>query len=203
MRNVLVFGEDYGHEVVLRTLLDRLAADYRVPLRVQVRSAVGGHGRTIRELTAFLRELQRGQAALPNLFVVARDANCLGYAERIKEIDAAAGDYQGLLAKAVPDPHIERWLLIDPQAFRLALGRGCQAPDRKCDRDRYKMLLDAAVRAAGVEPLLGGLEFAEDILRAMNLNRAERADASFAHLLSDLRSAFQRWRLDTSCGGIS
>lgn len=193
MPDVLVFGEDYGHEVVLRTLLDRMAAESHVSLKVQVRSAIRGHGHMLKELKAFLNELQRGQAGLPDLFVVARDANCFGYADRVKEIDTAAADYRGVLAKAVPDPHIERWLLIDPQAFRQALGQGCQAPDQKCDRDRYKQLLDAAVRAAGVEPLLGGLEFAEDIVRAMNWSRAERADASFAHLLRDLRGAFQRW----------
>ena len=198
MRNVLVFGEDYGHEVVLRTLLDRLAAEYRVPLKVQVRSAVGGHGRMIRELTAFLSELQRGQAALPDLFVVARDANCLGYAKRVKEITAAVKEYQGFLVLAVPDPHVERWLLIDSQAFRQVLGQGCQAPDQKCDRDRYKRLLDTAVRTAGLEPLLGGMEFAEDILSVMNLSRAERADASFAHLLGDLGNAFQRWKVRES-----
>ncbi len=194
MRKVLIFGEDYGHEIVLKTLLKRLEEDYGVPLNVQVRSALGGHGRMLSELKAFLSELQRGQATLPDLFVVARDANCLGYSECAREIGAAVGDYGGSLAKAVPDPHIERWLLIDPQAFRQALGRGCQAPDQKCDRDRYKMLLNAAVRAAGIEPLLGGLEFAEDIVRAMNWIRAEKADDSFSHLLRDLRAAFQRWK---------
>jgi hypothetical protein len=55
----------------------------------------------------------------------------------------------------VPDPHIERWLLLDSQAFKEVLHRGCSAPDQKCDRDRYKLLLDEAVRAAEVEPLLG------------------------------------------------
>ena len=86
MRNVLIFGEDCGHEVALRTLLDRLAAEYQVPLKVQVRSSVGGHGRTIGELTAFLSELQRDRAALPDLFVVARDANCLGCADRVSRL---------------------------------------------------------------------------------------------------------------------
>ncbi len=89
MRNVLIFGEDCGHEVALRTLLDRLAAEYQVPLKVQVRSSVGGHGRTIGELTAFLSELQRDRAALPDLFVVARDANCLGCADRVEETGSA------------------------------------------------------------------------------------------------------------------
>jgi hypothetical protein len=90
---------------------------------------------------------------------------------------------------------VERWLLLDSQAFKAVLHRGCDAPDQKCDRDRYKQLLDKAVRDAGVEPLLGGVEFAEDILRVMNLDRAGKSDASFAHLLRDLRAAFQRWSI--------
>jgi hypothetical protein len=194
MRKVILFGEDYAHEVVLRTLLDRLAAEVNLPVEVDVRSATGGHGRVLRELKEFVGELRRGRVAIPDLFVVARDANCLGYAERVKELTDAVQDYQGLVVPAVPDPHVERWLLIDSQAFKAVLGQGCQAPDQKCDRDRYKHFLEAAVRAAGVDPLLDGVEFAEDILREMNLDRAGRADTSFNHLLRDLRAAFRRWQ---------
>jgi hypothetical protein len=193
MPDVLVFGEDYGHEVILRTLLDRLAIERGIAVEVQVRSATGGHARVLRELLDFTIELRAGRVPLPDVFVVARDANCLGYADRVKELAAAVQEYQGLVVMAVPDPHVERWLLIDSRAFKHVLGQGCQAPDQKCDRDRYKRLLDEAVRAAGVEPLLGGLEFAEDIIRVMDLSRAEKADSSFAHLLRDLRIAFQRW----------
>ena len=32
MRKVILFGEDYAHEVVLRTLLDRLAAEENLPV---------------------------------------------------------------------------------------------------------------------------------------------------------------------------
>jgi hypothetical protein len=193
MPDVLVFGEDYAHEVVLRTLLDRVAEENDVRLDVRIRSATGGHGRMLRELKEFVAELRRGRTPLPDVFIVARDANCLGYAERVKEITDAAVGYESLRVCAVPNPHIERWLLLDSRAFKQVLGHGCQSPNQKCDRDRYKRLLDEAVRAAGIEPLLGGLEFAEDIVRAMDLDRAGKADSSFAHLLRDLRSAFQQW----------
>ena len=148
----------------------------------------------LRELAEVATELQRGQTALPDLFVEARDGNCQGHAACARQILEAVQDYSGQVVAAVPDPHVERWLLIDAQAFKKVLGQGCQAPDQKCDRDRYKGLLDAAVRAAGVQPLLGGVEFAEDIISAMTLPRAERADASFASAVRDLRAAFNRWR---------
>ena len=149
----------------------------------------------IQELKQYLAELRRGRAPLPDLFVVARDANCIGYADRVKEINAVVNDYQGFIGLAVPDPHMERWLLIDSHAFKEVLGKGCQAPDSKCDRDRYKQLLADAVRTAGVDPPLGGVEYAEEIIRAMDLDRASGNDVSFAHLLRDLRSAFHRWEV--------
>jgi hypothetical protein len=114
MLSVLVFGEDYGHEVVLRTLLDRLSVEHGTPVEVLVRSATGGHGRMMRELRDFINELGHGRTRLPDVFIVARDANCLGYAGRVQEITAVVAGYQGLMIPAVPDPHIERWLLIDP-----------------------------------------------------------------------------------------
>jgi hypothetical protein len=191
MIKVIVFGEDYAHEVVLCTLLNRLAVECKVPVEVHVRSAAGGHGRMLQELKDYVRELKRGRASLPDLFVVARDANCEGYVKRVKEITDTVEGYEGLIVPAVPDPHVERWLLIDSHAFKKVLGQGCQAPDRKCDRDRYKQLLDGAVRKAGIEPLLGGVEFADDIITAMDLDRAGGEDKSFAHLLTDLRAAFR------------
>jgi hypothetical protein len=68
-------------------------------------------------------------------------------------------------------------------------GRGCQAPDQKCDRDRYKQALIRAIADAGVIPTLGGIEFAEDLVQAMDLERAARADVSFKRFLDDLRGA--------------
>src|SRR5437764_285312 len=132
MPDVIIFGEDYAHEIILRTLLERLAAIFKVPVKIRVRSATGGHGRLLGDLKEFVRELAKGQAELPDLFVVARDANCLGYAQRAKEITETLEHYRGSVALAVPDPHVERWLLLDSHAFKVVLKQGCQAPDRKC-----------------------------------------------------------------------
>jgi hypothetical protein len=74
---------------------------------------------------------------------VATDANCRGYGERKRETDGAVGDLKDWVVCAVPDR-----LLIDSAAFKAAPGRGCSAPDMKCDRDRYKQrLVDALVAA--------------------------------------------------------
>ena len=95
---------------------------------------------------------------------------------------------------AIPDPHIERWLLLDGAAFKTVFGIGCDAPDQKCDRGRYKQRLIEAVHAAGTTPLLGGIEYAEDIVMAMDIDRASRLDRSFKRFVEDLRDAFQGWQ---------
>lgn len=94
---------------------------------------------------------------------------------------------------AVPDPHIERWLLVDSAAFKTVFGRGCDAPDQKCERARYKKMLIDAIRASGVIPSLGGIEFSEDIVLAMDIPRACGADASLARLVEELRAVLKEW----------
>lgn len=95
---------------------------------------------------------------------------------------------------AIPDPHIERWLLLDGAAFKAVFGAGCRAPDRKCSRDRYKRQLFESIRNAGNEVPVGGMEYAEEIVRHMDIARAADADKSFHRFISDLRSAFKRLR---------
>jgi hypothetical protein len=195
MTEVLLFGEDHGHEVIVGALARRLANEAHVPIEVRTRSATGGHGRMLSELRQFVSELGRGQAALPDLLIVARDANCRGRAACLEEVQQVVAEYRSQTIVAAPDPHIERWCLLDSQAFKQVLGEGCQTPDDKCDRHRYKKLLADAVRAAGVQPLLGGIEHAADIIGAMNLARAELADSSFVALARELRAAFHRLKL--------
>ncbi len=101
--------------------------------------------------------------------------------------------FKDLTVCAIPDPHIERWLLIGSAAFKAVLGKGCAAPDYKCERDRYKKLLIQAIRDAGLSPLLGGMEHAEDIVNAMDLERMEQADDSLGKLIKALHKKFKEW----------
>lgn len=94
---------------------------------------------------------------------------------------------------AIPDPHIERWLLLDSAAFKKVLGKGCAAPGQKCERDLYKRLLIAAIRDAGREPLFDGVEYAEALVNAMDLDYLERTEESLGRLLKELRHKFQEW----------
>lgn len=195
-KQIGLFVEDFGHETVIQAILQRYAQMYHLDIAVQSRSVRGGLGRMIRELRQYLRDVHRDPAAATlDALIIARDANCKGQPERRRELEEAF--QRGSLAMppvyAIPDPHIERWLLLDSKAFKQALGSGCQAPDSKCERGRYKRLLSEAVRAAGLSPLLNGLEHAEAIINAMNLDRMQHHDASLGQFLQDVETLFQLW----------
>ena len=192
MREIALFGEDNAHEQVIGALVRRMAVEYNIPIRLNWRNAVGGHGKVTTELDDYLRDLKRQGSPWPDLIVVATDANCKGLNERTREI--VQPDAPAPMILAIPDPHIERWLLLDGAAFKAVFGKGCDAPDQKCARDRYKQRLIEAIRAAGTTPRIGGIEYAEDIIQKININRAAREDRSFNRFVSDLRNTFRGWQ---------
>lgn len=194
MRNIAVFVEDFAHEQVLNTLIRRLAHETGQPVTLIWGNTRNGHGAVVRELKQFLRDLQRGRGAFPDLLIVATDGNCMGYVARRNEIAKLTDRIPARAICAIPDPHIERWLLADSAAFKTVLGVGCDAPDQKCDRDRYKRLLVQEIRNSGVFPSLGGIEYAEAIVSAMEIDRAAAADASLGRFVTEFRNVLKEWR---------
>ena len=197
MREIALFVEDRAHREVIGALVSRVAADHEVEVRLDWRSATGGHGRVAQTLRSFLAEWDRRsgmepEAGRPDLIVAATDANCQGYTRRANEIRPEGSPVETILA--IPDPHIERWLLLDGAAVKSVLGRGCDAPDQKCARGRYKAMLVRVVQDAGVEPLFGGIEFAAEIVREMDLTEAVRHDRSLGRFLDHLGDRFKAWR---------
>lgn len=189
MFEIACFVEDRAHREVIGPLIRRLAVEHAITVQIDWRSAVRGHGRVVQEFERYLRDLER-EGGIPDLIIVATDANCVGVNNRIKELGSPVASAPVVLA--VPDPHIERWLLLDGAAFRAVFGRGCDAPDQKCSRDLYKQRLLEAIRDAGITPLLGGIEYAEDIIANMNIDRAARADRSLSRFVDDIRQIFQQ-----------
>lgn len=194
MRRIVLFGEDYGHEEFVSALIERLAGENDFAIKINRRSVRGGHGKVISELRAYLKNLQHEREGMPDLLVVVTDANCKGYNERKKEVDEASEKYKDITICAIPDPHIERWLLLDSAAFKSVLGKGCQAPNQKCSRDRFKQLLFEAIQQAGISPILGGMEHATDIVNAMDLTRMEQSDpSSLGKFIKELKNKFNEW----------
>lgn len=194
MRNISLFVEDNAHEAFLSSILQCFASEYDVEIDLKSHSVRGGRGKVITELRQYQQDLQRNRADLPDLIVVGTDSNCTGFLEREREINQVISDFIGLVISAVPEPHIERWLLLDSEAFKTVFGKGCPAPDQKCERDRYKRLLLEAIHGAGVIPILGGIEHAADIVNAMDLQRVEQIDKSIERLLKALQRQFRIWQ---------
>lgn len=191
MRRISLFVEDDAHQKIIGTLVQRVAAESGTAVRLEWRNAVDGYGAVVREFDDYLRDLSL-QGGYPDLIVVATDANCKGLNERTRELERL--DVPVPVIQAIPDPHIERWLLLDGAAFRDVVGLGCDAPDQKCERERYKQLLINAIYNAGITPSLGGIEFAEDIVQRMNLERVMQADRSLNRFVSEIHQTFRQWQ---------
>lgn len=189
MLEIALFVEDFAHREIIDALVQRLAQEAGIAVRRDWRNATRGYGKVVQELKDYLRDLSQQGGRLPHLIIVATDANCKGLNDREKELQFEA---PAPMILAIPDPHIERWLLLDGAAFKAVFGKGCDAPDLKCSRDRYKQRLIQEIYGAGITPNLGGIEFAEDIVRHMDIDRAARADESFRRFVTDLRNQLRR-----------
>jgi hypothetical protein len=194
MYNIDMFVEDHGHEAVLKALVNRLAKQSGVAIRITLRTSKGGHGRVLSTLKEYIRDLKKGGRELADLLIVAIDGNCTGYSQCKQEIDQVTQGFAVPVICAIPDPHIERWLLLDATAFKKVVGKGCSAPAQKCDRGHYKRLLIEAIQQAGKTAFLEGLEYAEDLVNEMDLERVERVEDSLGKFLKSLRQQLQTWQ---------
>ncbi|MBI4584118.1 MAG: hypothetical protein HY717_08855 [Planctomycetes bacterium] len=183
-----LFVEDRAHEKFLSAMLRRLAREEEKRIEVHVRASRGGHGRAIKELNLYMKSVNRRVLALPDLVFVVIDANCTTYRSKNRDIGRVIKD--PLKDRAVitcPDPHIERWYLVDPPSFNEIVGYQPKLGRRKCTRDLYKARLADAVARGGHPPTLGGIEFAEDLVEKMDLLRAGKSEPSLRDFLEDSR----------------
>lgn len=187
-----LFAEDQAHEEFLKALISRVCGEQGVRARIRVRSARGGHGRALEEVGIFQEAVAKGLAglAVPDVLVVAVDANCAPFARAHRQIEnSIRRDLFPQVAIACPDPHIERWYVADPAAVGQAVGRTPTVGRKKCDRDYYKDVLRTTIERGGVPVTLGGIEFAAEIVAHMDLFRAGRNDRSLKHFLDSLLAA--------------
>lgn len=189
-----LFVEDRAHEELIGAILRRIARQEGRDLQLRARAARGGYPHVLFELQLYQRLVLKGLAgmSLPDVLVVAVDANCHGLAARKKAIrQRLENDFKGRTVLAVPDPHIERWYLSDRQAFKQVVGVQPPAERRKCERGRYKRMLAQAVRAGGNPAILGGIEFAKELAENMDFYRAGSAEPSLKQFVNDAVRAFR------------
>jgi hypothetical protein len=181
-----LFAEDRAHEEFLKALLQRIAHQEGKALTLHIRSARGGHGRALSELVLYQRSVLKAPQTfqVPDLLCIAIDANCQRFAQARNQIEAKLGPpFAERAVVACPDPHIERWYLADPDSFQQAIGSRPKLGRKKCERAFYKAMLARAVRDGGHPPTLGGIEFAREIVEAMDFFRAGKTETSLKHFL--------------------
>ena len=193
MRNINLFVEDVAHEDFLTALIRRFAEEYIVEINFKASSVRGGRGTVLSELKQFVRDLQQNKEVLPDLVIVGTDSNCKGLMERENEINRVTTDISEIVINMIPDPHIERWFLLDSEAFKTVYGMGCAKPDYKCERDRYKKRLLNSIFHATKTPPIDGTERLEELVNAMDLQRIEQSDRSMGRFLTALNRQFRSW----------
>ncbi|MBM4033663.1 MAG: hypothetical protein FJ291_18035 [Planctomycetes bacterium] len=191
-----VFCEDRAHEEFLKPLLRRTCTEKMVDARIEVRAARGGRARVFDELSTYHAFVRNSGRPVPDLLVVAIDANCSSYATKAREVRGKIDT--GLFphhAVACPDPHIERWYMADAEAFQQVVGVAPLAVQPKCDKQTRNVLKKAlvdSVKAAGHPTIFGGIDFAADLVRAMDTFRAGKAEPGLKHFLEEVASALRQ-----------
>lgn len=184
MPKIDLFCEDIAHENFMSAFFQAFIPNAELhPVSMR-----GGSAKAITEAKKYLRFLSKNPLKIPDYIVLVIDGNCMGHSAKRRLIESQLGDFITQLPSpviyAIPDPHIERWCLLDGRAFKSAFGKGCNAPDGKCDRGTYKLALLTALRTAGIESLLGGADYLEEVVPLIEINKIK--DPSFLAFISDL-----------------
>jgi hypothetical protein len=187
---VELFCEDGGHELFARSLLSRIGREQGMELRIETRSARGGHGRLLDELSVYQRTLESRYSRwpLPDLLVVVIDANRIGSTERERQVkERIVTKVFPRVVVGCPDPYVERWCFADPEAFARVVG--VTPPDSKASRrDECKDLLKRAILEGGHTIATDPMEFAPDIVEAMDLYRAGKQQSSLRSFVDGIKA---------------
>jgi hypothetical protein len=196
---ILYFLEDLAQEGFITSLVKRVAVEESIAtdtLVHDIRSSRGG-SRVIQEFKEFIRDTSKVGSSDIDFLVVAIDGNCRGYNNRVRDLDKyikSNHPLEGRVVYAVPDPHIERWYLMDQRALKAGIGLDIvpNLPPYKCKRDHYKQVINQALKQSNVNSLLGGAEYAERIVdNIANLESLGQQNAGFHSFLENLRSMFR------------
>ena len=121
--------------------------------------------------------------------VIGSDANCKGFIRKREMLQTEANGLCLTIVTAIPDPHIERWFLLDPTALSTAVGENLVAhvPPYKCGKNEYKIRLKEAFKGSTVSPLSGGIEYGPEIAANMNIYNAAKQDAGLEDFVSQTK----------------
>jgi len=196
---ILYFLEDRAQEGFIKAMIERIAEEESVPVEKlihDVRSARHG-SRVFNEFKNFLKDIAKSTFSEAVLLVVAIDGNCKGHNDRIKQLEKMIKSDHPLRNKiifAVPDPHIERWYMMDQKAFKMGVGLK-KSPDMaayKCKKNYYKQLLHQTFKESNINSLLGGSEYGERIVNQIDeMEKFSKVDAGCQSFMQSAKHFFR------------
>lgn len=184
--------EDNAQEQLLEGLIWRLVSEAGKNKRNFSLLPLKSRGKSIQAFKDYVQEDRSRGYAGADLLVVCSDANCKGYTKRKEQLlrESQQGLYTRVIT-AIPDPHVERWYLIDLSALSISVDApiSISLPSHKCAKGYYKNILKLAFRESGVIPVLGGSEYGKEIAAHMDLYQSSKSD----HGLRDFIEEFNIW----------
>lgn len=190
---IAFFMEDSAQEAFIPNIVWRLIGEegkYSRDYDLRILSSRGGG--SISAYKEFIRDVKKRKNLVADVLIVGSDGNCNGFAKRRSQLNGAAkGVPYPTVITAIPDPHIERWYLLDSQALADAAGVPVHAvpPTAKCDKGHYKKLLKSAFAQHNLFPPLGGAEYGPRVAATMDLYAAGISD----HALRDFVDQVRAW----------
>jgi hypothetical protein len=210
---VLYFLEDRGHREFITALTRKIISEvfdgFEVEIIDDVRSAnpIKARHRGEDKRTAeyvggykdYLKDLRKSDSFDYNAFIIVMDGNCNGVSKRVQELSKhvkSDDSFCSIVVYAVPDPHIEKWYVMDVMAFKSGVGLDSapELPPEKCERNYYKKFLTTIIsNGLGSVPSLGGAEYAEDIVNNIDsIYRFAQLDKGCKKFVNDLRALAKR-----------
>ena len=184
-----LFMEDIAHERFIKSLVERVASETNIRVQCDVRSATGGIPQMRGELRRFLRDHTNIESAFFDVLIIVQDADHRSEAETKRQIQRhiEQSRYHREVIIAAPELYIEAWYLADTVSIQTISGSQdlIRVPQGIADKDEYKRTLSRIFPGA----LLGGIEYADDIVENMDLYRASQNVNSLRHFMDELRSA--------------
>jgi hypothetical protein len=198
---ILYFLEDRAQEGFITALVKRIANELEIASNTlvhDIRSARHG-SKAITEFRAFIKDTKKGELIHGDFLVVSIDGNCKGHEDRIKQLKKyikSNHPFNERVVYAVPDPHIERWYLMDQKALKAGIGldKAPSSPSYECKRGKshYKQILRKALKDSNISSLFGGPEYAEKIVDHIeNLESLSQQNAGFKAFIDDLKRMFR------------
>lgn len=197
---ILYFLEDRAQESFIKAIVRKIAEEAGIPnenLIHDIRSSRGG-SMVINEFKKFIKDTMKIGITEADFLVTAVDGNCRGYIERTKELSKCVKAGHPLSEKivyAVPDPHIERWYIMDQRAFKdgVGLNKAPALPSYKCDRDYYKRILIQTLKEEDRFTLPGVAVYAERIVDNIeDLYSLGKQEQGFKNFIDGLREMFRK-----------